>query len=144
MSFRDWPLPIRRAIGCVLLAAFTLIAFAPLFLLAPTFMALAAKGELDVTWSRLLGGYATLVTVPLTLAIALGVASQLAKRGPKSLIAYLVGGGLVGFFVGLVLSIMTGGYSMLSAPAVGYITFALFWLIRRPDRDAANPATPAA
>jgi hypothetical protein len=141
MAFRNWPLPIRRAIGLVLLTALTLIAFAPLFLLLPTFVSLASKGELNVTWSRLLGGYATLVTVPLTFAIAVGVASQLASRGPKSLIAYLVGGGLIGFFVGLVLSIMTGGYSMLTAPAVGYITFAVFWLIRRPDRDGANPPT---
>jgi hypothetical protein len=76
-----------------------------------------------------------------------------AKRGFRSLWTYLLAGLLRGVGVGAVLTatfILEFGVAWWSwaavtlpySAAIGALTGAYAWLDLRPDRDAANPATP--
>lgn len=145
MAVRDWPRPLRRTIYWAVFVATTAIAFAPLLLLAQSVQSLNVTDTVGPSWSQLLGGYATMITVPIVVVIvAITASHQSAQSFPSFLLAYVMLGALEGVFVGLVLSLVTGGYALLSAPAAGYLTSATFWLIRRPDRDAPpNPPTSA-
>jgi hypothetical protein len=77
-----------------------------------------------------------------------------AKRGLRSWWSYLLAGSIRGAAVGALLS---GGFlaffglawwataivGVLYSAAIGALTGSLVWSYMRPDRDAANPATPA-
>jgi hypothetical protein len=48
-------------------------------------------------------------------------------------------GTTVGLFVGLILGLVTGGYSLLSAPATGLLTFIIAWAFQPPkSRDQTD------
>jgi len=143
MAVKSWPRPLRRALYWAVFLVTAAISFAPLLLLAQSARSLSESQAFQASWSQLLGGYATIITVPIVAVVAVITAvHQTKQRFPTFLLAYVTLGMLEGIFVGLVLSLLTGGYSLLSAPATGFLTLAVFWLIRRPDRDAPpNPPT---
>ena len=138
MSVRDWPKPAR------LLAQWTLIAncFALAFFPA-SFLIWTASTTADetVSWSRLLGGYSLLVTLPTTLVISVFLALQMQKNPNRRSFGFSIAMGTIsGLFVGLVLTLITGGYSLLAAPPVGFLTFFVAWLVRlmRPPPASAS------
>ena len=128
MSVRDWPKPARLA------AQWTLIALCFAFAFFPgAFLIWTASTAADepVSWARLLGGYSLLVTIPTTLVIAAFVAVQMQKNPKRRSFGFSIAmGTILGLVVGFVLTLITGGYSLLSAPPVGFLTFFVAWLIR--------------
>lgn len=135
MAIKDWPLPIRRAIGWSFVALAFAIAFTPLALIAS-----AARSEEPLSWTRLLGGYALLVTVPTTIAISAFTALQLQRKKRTYFPVAVLAGTTIGLFVGLILGLVTGGYSILSAPATGLLTFVVAWAFQpSPAENKSDP-----
>lgn len=137
MSVRDWPKPARLAAQWALITLCFALAFFP-----ASFLILVASngGAEAVSWSRLLGGYSLLVTIPTTLVIGAFVALQMQKNPNRRSFGFSIAmGTTLGLIVGLVLSLITGGYSLLSAPPVGFLAFFVAWLIRyvRPPNSSA-------
>jgi hypothetical protein len=129
MSVRDWPKPARRAAQWTLITLCFALAFFP-----ASFLIWTASNSADepVSWSRLLGGYALLITIPTTLVIAVFVAIQMQKNPNRRSFGFSTAmGTTLGLIVGLVLTLITGGYSLLSAPPVGFLVFFVAWLVRR-------------
>jgi hypothetical protein len=132
MPVRDWPKPVRRAIGWGLVALSLLIAIGPiLFLLS----VMRSEEALLPLWVRILGGYSLFVTVPTTVVTVGVLVWNLTIETRRPLAFSIVFGTVLGLLVGTVLTIVTAGYSLLSAPAVGLLTaLAVHDLRRRQDR----------
>ncbi len=140
MAIKDWPRLLRRAVAWALMILAFAIAFVP-----STLLVLGARVTLaeSLTWSRLLGGYALVITVPTTLIVAAFVAVQFQRERRSTFGFAVLMGTTVGIVVGLVLGLVTGGYSLLSAPAVGLLTFVAAWAFQSKKADDAGPsATP--
>jgi uncharacterized membrane protein len=128
MSVRDWPRPARLAAQWTLIALCFALAFVP-----TAFLIWSANtaGDEPASWSRLLGGYALLITIPTTLVISTFVAQQMQKNPNRRSFGFSIAmGTLLGLVVGLVLTLVTGGYSLLSAPPTGFLVFFVVWLVR--------------
>ncbi|MEJ0058441.1 MAG: hypothetical protein WDM79_02110 [Terricaulis sp.] len=136
MSVRDWPKPARLAAQWTLIALCFALAFIPASFLIWT---ASTAGDEPASWSRLLGGYSLLITIPTTLVLATFVALQMQKNPNRRSFGFSIATGTtVGVVVGLVLTIITGGYSLLSAPPAGFLVFFAAWLVRLV-RSARTP-----
>lgn len=113
MAIKDWPLPVRIALAWTLLVLAFAIAFLPVILIV-----LAARTTMGeaLSWIGLLGGYALLITIPTTFVVALSVALRLQQKRRSTFGFAVLMGTVVGIATGLALSLMTGGYSLLSSP----------------------------
>jgi Ca2+/Na+ antiporter len=128
MPVRDWPKPARLAAQWTLIALCIALAFLPASFLIWTANATADE---PVSWSRLLGGYSLLVTIPATFVVAVFVALEMQKNPTRRSFGFSIAmGTTLGLVVGLVLTLITGGYSLLSAPPIGFLTFFVAWIIR--------------
>jgi uncharacterized membrane protein YcfT len=137
MAVRDWPKPAIYSVRVALISLSLAIAIVP----AAWLIMVAGKSTQDqAPWLRILGGYSLVVTVPTTLACSIFCALGLKRDWDKrSITLAIMVGTAVGLVVGLVLAIVTGGYSLLSAPAVGCLTFVAVWLIRALARVRTPP-----
>lgn len=94
------------------------------------------------------GGYlGLLLGVPAMVFIGLPMHAGLTRYRQTSPIAYLFAGALAGVLTGGLAALVlpqsnNSGLVLLTVAAgAGALASAIFWLIRRPDRAAANPPT---
>ena len=135
MQVRDWPLSARRALAWALILLSFAIAFIPLSLVA--FGLGSALGE-PVGWVGLLASYSLVITIPTTLIIVSLATLQINKGHRATLGFAIVIGTVFGLLVGTGLVFVTGGYSLLSAPAVGLITSVGTWALQ-PRKSINTP-----
>jgi hypothetical protein len=127
MQVRNWPLSARRALAWALILLSFAIAIIPLSLL--TFGLGSVLGE-PVSWVGLLAGYSLAITIPTTLIIVSLTTLQINKGRRANLGFAIVIGTVFGLLVGTGLVFVTGGYSLLSAPAVGLLTSVGTWALQ--------------
>ena len=135
MQVRDWPLSARRALAWALILLSFAIAFIPLSLL--TFGLGSVLGE-TASWVGLLAGYSLVITIPTTLIIVSLTTLQINKGRRATLGFAIVIGTVFGLLVGIGLVFVTGGYSLLSAPAVGLLTSVGTWALQ-PRKSINSP-----
>lgn len=90
--------------------------------------------------------YAALFGIPISLAIGTLAYLALRRRGLNGFVVYLVGGATIGMVGAMSVSALAGlGVGLLLFPVFialmscsGGIGGLVFWLIRRPDRDAPS------
>jgi hypothetical protein len=150
MGVKDWPTPVRRALGYGLFAVLTALSFLPA--IAIVFHALAnnALNQDSQIWVAVLGGYSAVISAPVAIAVAIG-ALQGAFGGASNsdlrekFLVYPILGAVAGFGAALPLIPLTGGYSLIFAPPASYVVCTLAWFFRRSNRDQApDPnATPS-
>ncbi len=70
MAVKSWPRPLRRALYWAVFLVTAAISFAPLLLLAQSARSLSEAQAFQASWSQLLGGYATIITVPIVAVVA--------------------------------------------------------------------------
>jgi len=78
----------------------------------------------------LLAGYSLAITIPTTLIIVSLTTLQINKGRRANLGFAIVIGTVFGLLVGTGLVFVTGGYSLLSAPAVGLLTSVGTWALQ--------------
>jgi hypothetical protein len=105
------------------------------------------------TFAGLVGvTYGAVVGVPTALLAGLPVHHLLSITGRTHVLPYVLAGGLIGLPAAVFgLAILSRGSLNMSAEgwafasalgaSTGAISALVFWLIRRPDRDGANPDT---
>ena len=135
MQIRNWPLSARRALAWALILLSFAIAFIPLSLL--TFGLGSVLGE-TASWVGLLAGYSLVITIPTTLIIVSLTTLQINKGRRATLGFAIVIGTVFGLLVGIGLVFVTGGYSLLSAPAVGLLTSVGTWALQ-PRKSINTP-----
>ena len=135
MQVRNWPLSARRALAWALILLSFAIAFIPLSLL--TFGLGSVLGE-TASWVGLLAGYSLVITIPTTLIIVSLTTLQINKGRRATLGFAIVIGTVFGLLVGIGLVFVTGGYSLLSAPAVGLLTSVGTWALQ-PRKSINSP-----
>jgi hypothetical protein len=118
----------------LILSAFA-IAFIPLSLL--TFGLGSLLGQ-PFSWVGLLAGYSLFVTAPTTLIVVGLTTLQINKERRATLGFAIVIGAVFGLLVGTGLVFVTGGYSLLSAPAVGLLTSVGTWALQ-PRKSINTP-----
>jgi hypothetical protein len=87
-----------------------------------------------------------LFVFPLMLTVGRFADVRLQRRRHTSALAYATTGGMIGGLLGCIVGLIAnsdGPYLLAFGIEAGPVSAAVFWLIRRPDRDAANPATSA-
>lgn len=135
MEVPNWPLFARRAVAWAIILFSFAIAFIPLSLL--TFGLGSMLGE-PGSWVGLLAGYSLAITAPTTL-IVVGLTTLQINRGRRATLCFsIVMGTVFGLFVGTGLVFVTGGYSLLSAPAVGLLTSVGTWALQ-PRKSSNTP-----
>lgn len=105
-----------------------------------------AQGILIVLLGALIG---FVIGLPLTIIVGLPIHAFLIRQSRVSAIAYLLMGTAAGVLLGLMASFIqsdeVGFYRIISLVLFGIgspLTAYIFWLIRRPDRDAPPAHMP--
>ena len=89
---------------------------------------------------------------PTMIVAGLPTHAALWRRARTTPLPYAIAGALVGLLPAAVLEMLMVGaraepqhwaFALALGAATGVVCALLFWLIRRPDRAAANPLTPA-
>jgi hypothetical protein len=129
MAFRDWSRPLRIAVAYGVLAATLAIFLGSAALLIMTIASASTTGLAAAPWSSALVLYSTLVTSLVVTVSVLGVFHTLMKKSDK-LAVYFMMGVFIGVAVGLVMIPLTGGFSLVCAPAVAPVIALLVWRFR--------------
>jgi hypothetical protein len=88
----------------------------------------------------------TIITAAVSATVGLAWHALCQSRGYASVHAYWIPGAVVGVLPGALWLLPSGstliaGFVLPYGAALGGLTGLFAWLIRRPDRDAANPPT---
>jgi hypothetical protein len=137
MAIKDWPKPVRRAIGWSLVVLSFEVALGPTSLLVWLMQDDLADAAF---WPRLLGGYSLFLTVPITAVTVAFLTVRQQKKATVSFGVAILLGTFIGLMIGLILSIVTAGYSLLSAPTVGLCTSLVVWTIQPFAWSASSKA----
>jgi hypothetical protein len=97
-------------------------------------------------WIWTIAAYMVILSAPVILLIGLPVHHSLMRAKRTGFWTYVSAGGTFGLIAGGVL-LLSRQIDLLGMVLLGVLygaaTTAIAWLIRRPDRDAASPPTPA-
>jgi hypothetical protein len=139
MAVKDWPRPLRLAIGWLFVLLAGVIVALPTWLLVIPFAGGRFLDLGDTPWSIILAHYSTLITAPVAVVCSLAAFRHFVGKGDRQFAFYLLMGAAIGVAIGLLLTPVTGGFSLVSAPPFAGWTMIIAWLIRRPDRDPPIP-----
>lgn len=144
MSVKDWPRPGKLAFAWLLLSASTAILLATTYVLLIPILSGRGFEHPDAPWSNVLAHYTTLITAPIAAVCAVATSRYLWRKRDRKFVMFFVMGVAVGIGVGLVLTPITGGFSLISAPPFATSAMLFAWLfLKLFATKGSNPATPA-
>lgn len=98
-------------------------------------------------WVATVASYVAIFALLTSLTAGLAVHSAMHKRGFSRWTHYAIAGAAAGAVASVAMLVLGMISDIGAVPFLGVIAGALTglfaWLIRRPDRDAPNPATPS-
>lgn len=129
-----------------LLAGLALAPILPMFAIAVALASSEGSGIAFLSSTTFLFAVGSLIAYFAIVVLGLPTHLLLSATEQRDVIPYVLLGALAGFVTVLLISALYESYLGWLVPlglAAGTLNALAFWLIRRPDRVAPNPPTPA-